>query len=280
MGYLLLSLLFAAVQSKQITNMLQYKNHEISIVKMTFLLCLALVIMIAPSCNKSKGESQVEMYMTDAPGDYDAVLVDVRGVEMTGSGGGTVMLDAVPGIYNLLELSNGVSTLIANGGMEAGTISQIRLILGTNNSVMVDSVSYPLSTPSADQSGLKLLVNKTFQPGITYKITLDFDANQSIVQTGNGAYKLKPVIRTIDLSLNGSIKGTITPIGMIASVTATYNGISYSSATNANGQFLIAGLPAGTYDITITPPFPYLPVTLTGKSVTIGNSTDVGLVAL
>jgi hypothetical protein len=173
-----------------------------------------------------------------------------------------------------------LDTLIATGDIDAGTVSQIRLILGPNNSVIVDGVVYPLSTPSADQSGLKLLVNRVFEPGVSYGILLDFDANQSIVLEGNGTYKLKPVIRTIDAAISGALRGSINLIGIIATVTATYNGISYSSITNLNGEFLIAGIPAGTYDVTVTPILPLLPVTVTGMVVTTGVTTNVGVVVL
>jgi hypothetical protein len=141
-------------------------------------------------------------------------------------------------------------------------------------------VVYPLSTPSAMQSGLKLQVHQTFEAGVAYSIILDFDANQSIVVEGNGVYKLKPVIRTIDAAISGSIRGSITPVGAIATVSATYNGITYSSFTNLSGQFLIAGLPAGMYDITVTPVLPLLPVTITGAMVSTGVSTDVGVVVI
>jgi hypothetical protein len=63
----------------------------------------------------------------------------------------------------------------------------------------VDGVSYPLSTPSAEQSGLKLQVNATLEAGVVYTILLDFDANKSIVVTGNNTYKLKPVVSIIQL---------------------------------------------------------------------------------
>lgn len=260
--------------------MISKKTNGINIVKkMVYLACLGLMISILPSCNKSKDQSQIAVYMTDAPGDYDAVLIDVQGLEVTGNGG-PVMFNTTTGIYNLLDFSNGLSTLIATGSINVGTVSQIRLILGPNNSVMVDSILYPLSTPSAEQSGLKLQVHKTFEPGVSYNVLLDFDAGQSIVQTGNGQYKLKPVIRTIDIANSGSIKGSITPPGLIVAVTAASNGVSYSSITNASGQFLISGLPGGLYNITITPSLPLLPVTITGKSVTIGVSTDIGVVVL
>jgi hypothetical protein len=91
---------------------------------------------------------------------------------------------------------------------------------------------------------------------------------------------LKPVIRTINAAVSGSIRGSITPIGIIAIVTATLNDVTYSSVTNSNGNFLIDGVPEGIYNITVTPEPPLLPVTVTGKTVTIGVSTNIGIIAL
>lgn len=231
------------------------------------------------SCNKdSEEKAHLTVRMTDAPANYDAVMIDIQGVEVTGNGGTNVLLSINPGIYNLLDFSNGLDTIIASGDLDAGTISQIRLILGPNNSVVVNNVVYPLSTPSAEQSGLKLQVHQTFEPGVSYNILLDFDANQSVVYKGNGEFQLKPVIRTINAAVNGSIRGSITPAGLFTIVTATSGGISYSSVTNASGNFLIAGLPSGTYDITATPSLPFLPVTQTGIAVTAGTSVTIGTI--
>ncbi|MBP6732598.1 MAG: DUF4382 domain-containing protein [Chitinophagales bacterium] len=251
--------------------------------KIKYLAVAATLFFAISACNKddkkTAGMSHLNVRMTDAPGQYDAVLIDVQQVEVTGSGGGAVMLNTQAGIYDLLALSNGVDTLLAAGDLAAGEVSQIRLILGPNNSVIVNGVSHPLSTPSAQQSGLKVQVHKTFEPGVTYAVLLDFDANQSIVEQGNGNYSLKPVIRTIEVALNGAIRGSITPIGALVAVTATSNGVSYSSATNANGEFLLSGLPAGTYDVTLTPAFPSLPITVSGVVVTTGTTSNIGVVA-
>jgi hypothetical protein len=96
------------------------------------------------------------------------------------------------------------------------------------------------------------------------------------VEKGNGEYLLKPVIRTIDIALSGSIKGSITPVGAIATITASSNGLTfYSSVSNSNGDFLVAGLPAGTYNITVTPVLPLLPVLITGKTVKVGATTNI-----
>jgi hypothetical protein len=142
---------------------------------------------------------------------------------------------------------------------------------------VVDSVSYPLSTPSADQSGLKLQVHQTLQAGVLFNVLLDFDANQSIVNEGNGNYKLKPVIRTIETGISGAIKGNILPAGVEAVITATSNS-SYSSNVSATGDFLLKGLPAGIYSVTITPKLPFVEVVQSNITVTTGVTTNIGTI--
>lgn len=248
--------------------------------KITHLLFASLLVIGIASCAKQKDTSHLSVQMTDATANYDAVNIDLQGVEVISDTQGAVTLSATAGTYNLLDFSNGVTKLIATGDLNAGTVSQIRLILGANNTVTIGGVDHPLSTPSASQSGLKLQIHQTFVAGVSYSILLDFDANQSIVTLGDGAYQLKPVIRTIDTAVSGSITGSVTPVGTIATVSAVSNGITYSSVTNASGAFLVEGLPAGTYTITITPALPKVAVTLTDKVVVVGVSTNVGIVAL
>lgn len=233
------------------------------------------------SCNNDNPKSSYpySVRMTDAPGPYEAVFVDIQGVEITGSGGETVSLNVNKGIYNLLDFSNGVDTLIATDTLEIAKVEQIRLILGTNNTILLDNVIYPLSTPSADQTGLKLQVHQTLQEGVLYNVLLDFDANKSIVKLGNGTYKLKPVLRTIETATSGAIKGKITPVGTLAVVEAT-SGESYSTNVNTEGNFLVMGLPAGSYTVIITPASPFLPITVSNIIIENGVTTDIGTIAL
>ena len=250
------------------------------------ILLIASFIVFGITLNSCSSDSTTGTYpynvrMTDAPGPYEEVNIDLKSVEVTGSNGQTVLLNTTAGIYNLLEFSNGLSTLIATSELSDAKVSQIRLILGANSTVVVGGVSYPLSTPSAEQSGLKLQVNQTLLADIQNEILLDFDANASIVKTGNGTYKLKPVVRTIVTAITGNIKGSITPIGTLAVVTATsVNAVEYSSSVNLLGQFQISGLPAGTYTFTVTPLLPLLPVTQTNVVVVAGVNTNLGVIAL
>jgi hypothetical protein len=237
---------------------------------------------ILTACKKDAGKTYpYSVRMTDAPGPYSAVLIDLQGIEITGGGGKTVLLNVHTGVYNLLNFSNGIDTLIATGSLDDATVQQIRLILGPNNSVVINNVSYPLSTPSADQTGLKLQVHQTLLAGVLYKVLLDFDANQSIVDQGNGTYKLKPVIRTIETAISGSIKGKISPAGGLAFVTAvSATNIIYSSNVTVTGDFLLAGLPAGTYSVTVTPALPAIPVIQNNITVTTGVTTNIGTIIL
>lgn len=246
---------------------------------MMFVVAGVTLFSACDSSNSGSGDYKYKVRMTDAPGPFDEVNIDLQAVEVTGNDNHTVTLNTTAGIYNLLDFSNGTSALIATSNLDDANVKQIRLILGPNNTVVVNGVSYPLSTPSAEQSGLKLQVNQTLNADIDNEILLDFDAHSSIVQTGNGTYKLKPVVRTVVTAISGNIKGTITPVG-IAVVTATSSAnVEYTSSVNTAGQFQISGLPPGTYTLTITPELPLLPVIQTDVVVTAGATTNVGNIA-
>lgn len=141
----------------------------------------------------TEGNARMSVKLTDAPGDYDAVYVDVRDVviKTNGSETETSIGQVNAGVYNLLELTGGASVLLVDDEIPAGTVSQIRLVLGDNNTVVIDGQTYPLATPSAQQSGLKIQVNETLQAGIFYEFILDFDVEESIVVQGNGNYSFK-----------------------------------------------------------------------------------------
>src|SRR6185369_3636246 len=108
----------------------------------------------------------------------------------------------------------------------AGSYSQVRLILEPNPSGQGhDPVNYltlktaqtlkvPLTTPSAQQSGLKVLGRFEVKEGVINAILLDFDPNTAIVARGNGAYNLKPTgIRIVQpsspLTGFGPLSGTV-----------------------------------------------------------------------
>jgi hypothetical protein len=155
------------------------------------------------ACSKEKnnggsGTTTMRVNLTDAPAAYDSVNVDIEQVRVLfrgqDSSTGWMDLNTNAGIYNLLGLQNGVDTLLAAGTVPVDTLKEIRLVLGTDNSIVVGGINYPLTIPSGSESGLKIKVNKKLNANLD-SLLIDFDAALSIHQTGNGTYILRPVLR-------------------------------------------------------------------------------------
>jgi len=160
---------------------------------------IVIVIFIAVGCNNDKGTGTLSVHLTDAPAAYDEILIDLQGlkINVTGTddeGGWQDLTLNITGQIDLLTLTNGESIWLTDEELPVGNIAQMRMILGPNNQIVVDGKTQPLDTPSAQQSGLKFNINATIEEGKTYKLYIDFDAEKSIVEKGNGTYSLKPVI--------------------------------------------------------------------------------------
>jgi hypothetical protein len=225
-------------------------------------LCLALLWASAIfSCQKgdeAEGMARVRVFLTDSPADYEEVNIDVREVlvNLADDEQGWIKLDdARPGVYNLLELTGGIDTLLAEADLPSGKITQIRLLLGNDNTVKVDGVKRKLATPSAQQSGLKINLRMRLEAGLTYKILLDFDAARSVVRAGaSGMYLLKPVIRAAAESDEaGAIAGEVVPRGLSVLVSAFNEVDTLNTYVNEQGRFLLRSVPPGRYTLTLTP---------------------------
>ena len=225
--------------------------------KYSFLIgCLVLGITIN-SCSDDNSntptdeKAKLELRLTDAPANFDAVYIDVIGISYKMSTGDWQTYTTVPKVYDLLELNNGVDVVLGNEWLPAGRLEEIRLLLGDKNEIVVDGVRYNLDTPSAQQSGLKIKVHTDLIAGNVYKMWLDFDVAKSIVERGNGTYGLKPVIRAFTELTNGQIEGKVLPIEAIATVYAMQNVTDTIAVAipNETGYFKFMGLPEGVYDI-------------------------------
>jgi hypothetical protein len=237
------------------------------------------------ACESDEKKARVQVWLTDAPGDYQEVNVEIEGVEIHASENdnenGWTSLPVNRGVYDLLKLTNGLDTMLAEQEIPAGKISQIRLKLGDGNTIKVGGDIFDIDVPSGQQSGLKVQVHETLAEGITYKILLDFDVARSVLPTGNGSYKLKPVIRAITEAQNGAIKGLVIPeesnpaIYVIAGQDTV--GTTYSDTT---GHFLLRGIPAGSYELVFIPATGYKVVEKNPVTVQTGVVTDAGTVEI
>lgn len=164
-------------------------------VMLSIILFVCAITFFSCSKDNNSGTSNLQVKLTDAPAAYDQVNVDIREVKVNfrDDSTGWISLNTNAKVYNLLRLQNGVDTLLATGTVQTGIVKEIRLILGSNNTVVVGGVSYPLTIPSGSESGLKIKVGKNINAGLATLI-VDFDAALSI-NLEPGGYKLRPVLR-------------------------------------------------------------------------------------
>jgi hypothetical protein len=246
-----------------------------------------LPVLLTAGCGSEDNEARLIIKLVDSPAAYEAVNVDIRGIRVHSSdaageneGGWVDLPGSDVGVVNLLDYTGGTELTLVDTRFPEGRISQIRLLLGDNNSVVVGGNAHSLMTPSAQQSGLKLNVHETLLAGITYEFLLDFDAARSVVRTGNGMFILKPVIRVITQSLSGAIKGEVMPAVENVAVYALFGqdtlGSSYAPA--GRSSFMVSGLPEGRYQLVLDPgsESAFAVLSLSDVDVTTGQVTDLG----
>ena len=257
------------------------------------MLLAGLLGMIFWGCSKNsffytgKGTATFNVYLTDAPGSYEEVLIDIRQVrvhvdEGDSTSGWRELESVKAGVYNLLDFTNHMDTLLASEELPAGHISQMRLVLGDSNRVKVNGVYHDLKTPSGQQSGLKLNIHADLQEDIDYDIWIDFDACRSIVRTGNGKYILKPVIRTYTKATTGAISGVVDPIEAypyIMAVSENKDTVG-TLADSTSGDFLLKGLAEGNYDVIFEPDSGYMKKTIEDVLVVTGEVTELDTVVI
>ena len=148
------------------------------------------------ACKKDNNQSTLSLRLTDFPGDWEEVNIDLKEIKVKFDNDTTAWqtLPTNAGIYNLLGLQNGIDTLIAEGTFPSNyTVKEIRLIVGPDNSIKTNGQVFPLTIPSGEETGLKIKLNKRLQARLE-TVLIDFDAALSIKEETDG-FKLRPVLR-------------------------------------------------------------------------------------
>lgn len=256
-----------------------------------FALLIGLSILFAGCATDSgTGTGSMTVEMTDAPIDSaEAVNVFIERVEVNreGDSDGWVTLNEPQQEYDLLELTNGATTVIGSSELEAGTYQQIRLIVSREgHSVVVNGNSHEMFVPSGAQTGIKLNINAEIEEGIEYVLLLDFDASRSVVKAGQNnqrPYILKPVIKATEKAITGNIEGTANPAEAQPVVYAIANSDTLAStvADTSDGSFRLIGLEEGTYDVSLSPRNEdYGEEIVSDVDVTVGETNEIGTVDL
>lgn len=270
--------------------------------KRGFIIAFAIILtMVIQSCNNDNdtltatNSARVQLKLVDAPGmNITQVNINIVDIQYNNSDNetGWTSLTNNPISVDLTKLIAGNNLLLTDNIIPAGNFKQIRLILGSGNTLQLEGSDalIPLDTPSAMQSGLKLQLNANLEAGFSYTFILDWDVQKSIVQAGtSGKYNLKPVI-SVNAEVNsGSVSGVVvktandidTPMdGLVVEFSNNSDAlINGTTLTDKDGKFLIQGLKAGTYTLTINKEG-YVSYSKIDVSVTAGNITNIDKITL
>ncbi len=277
-----------------------------------FLLAGSLLFLY--SCQKEarlssvpEGKSKLSVYLTDGPLDFQHVWVDIQRIEvkidtcrrngdddhdngpgcdddhdsLTGSCDYWDTLAINPGIYDLLSLRNGADTLLASGFLINGKIERIKLTLGTNNSLMVDSVTYPVSLIN-NQQYIFVNIGRDHLDSLSsnnFQLYLDFDLARSIRYI-NGQYWLRPYLKPFSRHSYGEIEGKVRPVRSHSLIKA-FNATDTAYALPwSEGEFKIRGLRPGVYSLFVDGINGYRDTLITNIQVQRGEDTELGVIQL
>ncbi|HEY6967975.1 MAG TPA: DUF4382 domain-containing protein [Candidatus Angelobacter sp.] len=181
-----------------------------------------------------------------------------------------------------------LATLGSTTEIQPGNFQQIRIILASNNTtvsgnkcgstancVMLSSspnTPQPLQLSSESQTGIKIPSGQiaggqfTVAAGQTKDLNIDFNACESVVQEGNGQFRLEPVLHAGEVSLTSSsingkvidsattqpISGGVTVVALEQKDSSGVDRVIMETVTDSTGAFVFCPVPAGTYDVVIT----------------------------
>lgn len=304
-------------------------QKTLSVLKVTTVLATAtLALLLFQGCGGGGGGSTVstgtlKLAITDKMSDsFQNVVISIREIRVVPVGRENaqdndpglpvVVRFATPRVIDVMQLQF-VQQALGDVVLPSGTYSQVRLILDPNpngqqpvNYLVLKSnllTRIPLTTPSAQQSGLKILGPLEIKPGVINAVMIDFDPNTAIVARANGDYNLKPTgIRLVRMSEMltqfGSISGVVSSLfkdwssatvsvkrrGAINDIDPIAAGRIFSNFTSGAWQapfaaFVPASSPTISYKTFLTVNGFRL-YSSPGVNVIQGQSTDLGTIPL
>ncbi len=165
--------------------------------KKIVLIYACVAFLAISSCKKDSPQtSDVSVYLQDAPASgYEKIKIEIKGVSIySESSGSWVSLTVNNGVFDLLTLDSLHQAFLGKIKIKGGDISQLVVVVGNQNTVMVSGINYPLVLDASDLDKLKLKISNNLSGNSNYKLTIDFKASESIDSNG-GVYKLKASLK-------------------------------------------------------------------------------------
>ena len=276
---------------------------------------IAIVSLVAVACNKSTtvengaGIQQVNFMLTDGPGSYDNVFIDIKSLQIVidtaregsrkrdtcnwdhigshresrkDSGLVWTTIPIKAGVYDILKFRNGLDTLFASANVPKGSVRLVRIEFGTNNSLVKDSVTHPLNlSPNLPNFIVIKLKGHEFEEFASrrHRLWLDFDVSRSIIEA-NGRFYLVPVMHTFVEKNTASVAGKVKPRDAKAVITLFNNTDTAYALPNKEGEFKMRGLKDGTYKLFVKASNGYRDTTINNVVVVQPKTTSVGVIEL
>jgi Domain of unknown function (DUF4382) len=229
--------------------------------------------------------TRVRAHLSSSAGSNDGGWVDL--VDLTEN---PIQID----LLDLVSTQCILTTLGSTTGLPVGTYQQIRIHLLSNNPSPTESRPSPnqcestggfncvnsattglelLLLSSQANTGIKIPPGQIAGGGIVITegeaadINIDFDACSSVLQLGNGAWRLKPTLHAGEVELNSlvvsgrvidSVTGDPIPGGTVIVAaeqpdsTGVDRVVSQTLASSTDGTFFICPLPEGTFDVVVS----------------------------
>ncbi|MEO7265308.1 MAG: DUF4382 domain-containing protein [Ferruginibacter sp.] len=280
-----------------------------------FAFLVLVIALLISSCQKDvsatdqSGQARnLSIFLTDDPCQYDSVFIDIRTLEVKidtsrhrdddhfgenedhdgdddhehhDEFGKWDTLNIRAGVYNILQLRNGIDTLLATGNIPAGAVRKIRITLGTNNRIVVAGISHPLLL-EGNRNFVYIKIHKEHEDDLgsgRSGIWLDFNVCESI-KFNNGQYYLKPYLKPFGHKNFGKIEGKVFPAAAHAIVIARNATDSASAMPEHDGEYEMQGLKAGSYTVTFDGITGYRDTVLTNVQVQAGKETKLPSITL
>lgn len=230
----------------------------------------------------------VNVFLVDAPAEWDSVVVELVGVELDFVPNGREgQIEKIFLPYELADKQIDLSQLVGGAALPVGRqelvlgrITGATLRLGTSNFLYQGDKEYPLALPGGE-TDFSSTISIELNSGLSYDIIVDFDLEKSIkAATGSPpTFQFNPSLHIYSNVGRGQIQGTIAPASLSPAIYAISDGDSISTHVNSSNTYLFR-LSPGTYSLYIDPKNSKYADTVLNVKVLEGEKTTLDRITL